>query len=113
MRKLLMAAVLSALAVQAHAATAPDTLAKVMKNKELLVCSPGDYKPFSFDNNGRFEGIDNDLAERLAQSMGAKVKIVKSSWPTLIADFKSKCDLGVGGISIRPAWTPSSPVRPG
>ncbi|WP_198345244.1 hypothetical protein [Neisseria weixii] len=45
MRKLLMAAVLSALAVQAHAATAPDTLAKVMKNKELLVCSPGDYKP--------------------------------------------------------------------
>lgn len=100
MRKLLMAAVLSALAVQAHAATAPDTLAKVMKNKELRVCSPGDYKPFSFDNNGRFEGIDNDLAERLAQSMGAKVKIVKSSWPTLIADFKSKCDLGVGGISI-------------
>lgn len=100
MRKLLMAAVLSALAVQAHAATAPDTLAKVMKNKELRVCSPGDYKPFSFDNNGRFEGIDNDLAERLAQSMGAKVTIVKSSWPTLIADFKSKYDLGVGGISI-------------
>lgn len=99
MKKILTAALLSAFAAQAHAA-APDTLAKVMKTKELRVCSPGDYKPFSFDNSGKFEGIDNDLAERLAQSMGAKVVMVKSSWPTLIADFKSKCDLGVGGISI-------------
>ncbi|WP_245934301.1 transporter substrate-binding domain-containing protein [Bergeriella denitrificans] len=96
-----MAASLMVLAVaQAYAAPAPDTLAKVLASKELRVCSPGDYKPFSFDNQGRFEGIDNDLVTRLAKSMDAKVVIVKSSWPTLIADFKSKCDLGVGGISI-------------
>lgn len=38
-----------------------DTLSQVMTTKKLRVCSPGDYKPFSYDNNGKFEGIDNDL----------------------------------------------------
>nr|WP_255758823.1 transporter substrate-binding domain-containing protein [Neisseria lisongii] len=87
-------------ALPAAASEMPDTLARVMESKELRVCSPGDYKPFSFDKSGIFEGIDNDLVERLAGSLGAKVKMVKSSWPTLLADFKTKCDLGVGGISI-------------
>ena len=103
MKKSVMGLMLCGAALQAWAApaaTAPDTLARVMKSKELRVCSPGDYKPFSFDRSGIFEGIDNDLAERLAQSMGATVKIIKSSWPTLMADFQSKCDFGVGGISI-------------
>lgn len=81
-------------------AAAPDTLARVLERKELRVCSPGDYKPFSFDKNGTFEGIDNDLVTRLADSLGAKVVMVKSSWPTLLADFKAHCDLGIGGISI-------------
>lgn len=98
MKKAVMIVLMCATAA-AYAKT-PDTLTKVMKSKELRVCSPGDYKPFSFDNHGKFEGIDNDLAERLAESMGAEVKIVKSSWPTLLADFQSECDLGVGGISI-------------
>lgn len=79
----------------------PDTLAQVMATKQLRVCSPGDYKPFSFDHQGKFEGVDNDLVELLAQSMGAQVVMVKTSWSNLMSDFTAgKCDLAVGGISI-------------
>ena len=89
---------LSAAAAQAQT---PDTLARVMESKQLRVCSPGDYKPFSFDNQGKFEGIDNDLMQVLAKSLGAEVVMVKTSWPDLMKDFTSgKCDIGVGGISI-------------
>ena len=90
---------LSATSVQATTQT-PDTLAKILETKEIKVCSPGDYKPFSFDNNGQFEGLDNDLVNKLAASLDAKVTIVKTTWKTLLTDFEQKCDLAVGGISI-------------
>lgn len=102
MKKSTLAFFLTALitmSVQANAQT-PDTLAKIMQTKEIKVCSAGDYKPFSFDNNGKFEGVDNDLVDKLAESLGAKVIIVKTTWKTLLADFEEKCDLAVGGISI-------------
>ncbi|MDO5638829.1 MAG: transporter substrate-binding domain-containing protein [Neisseria sp.] len=100
MKKTALFVLLAAATATAQAQT-PDTLAKVMNSKQLRVCSPGDYKPFSFDNQGQFEGIDNDLMNRLAQSMGAEVVMVKTSWPNLMKDFGSgNCDIGVGGISI-------------
>lgn len=68
MRKTLLATLLAALSVNAMA-EAPDTLAQVQQSKTLRVCSPGDYKPFSFDKNGQFEGIDNDLMTGLAKSL--------------------------------------------
>lgn len=90
-----------------HADTAPltlltnDTLAQVLATKQLRVCSPGDYKPFSFDNNGKFEGIENDLIQGLAKSLNADVKMVKTTWSNLMPDFTAgKCDIAVGGISI-------------
>lgn len=102
MKKTLLAVLFTALtsvSVQANTQT-PDTLAKILETKEIKVCSPGDYKPFSFDTNGKFEGVDNDLVNKLAESLDAKVTIVKTTWKTLLADFEQKCDLAVGGISI-------------
>ncbi len=103
MKKSILSVFLTALlATSAQAeSSSPDTLSKILKNKEIKVCSPGDYKPFSFDNNGKFEGIDNDLIDKLAASLDAKVTIVKTTWKTLMDDFTAgKCDIGVGGISI-------------
>lgn len=89
---------------QLQIATAPDTLSKVLTTKQLRVCSPGDYKPFSFDNSnngGNFEGIDNDLINNLAKSLNANVVMVKTTWSNLMPDFTAgKCDIAVGGISI-------------
>jgi len=77
-------------------------LDRVRTAGELRVCMTGDYKPFSFLRpDGRFEGIDVDLAESLAASLKVRLAIVKTSWPTLMDDFTGgACDMAMGGISI-------------
>lgn len=74
----------------------------VMKAGVLRACTPGDYKPFSFARpDGSYEGIDVDLMQSLAASLGVKLEFVKTSWSNLMADFTGgKCDIAVGGISV-------------
>ncbi len=74
----------------------------VIKAGVLRACTPGDYKPFSFAQpDGTFEGIDVDLMQSLATSLGVKVEYVKTTWANLLADFTAnKCDIAVGGISV-------------
>lgn len=101
MKKTLLSALLCSLSLPALAQIAPDTLKHVMDSKTLRVCTPGDYKPFSFDKDGHFEGLDIDLMNALAGTLGAKMEIVKTSWSNLMADFTAgKCDIGAGGISV-------------
>jgi cyclohexadienyl dehydratase len=90
------------LAISATAAHAEDSrLDDVIKRGALRVCTPGDYKPFSLaKTDGAFEGIDVDLVQAMAKSLGVEAKFVKTSWPKLMDDFVEKCDLGVGGISV-------------
>lgn len=86
---------------------ATDTLADesrldaVQKSGTLRVCTPGDYRPFSVAKpDGGYEGIDVDLVQAMAKSLGVKVEFVKSPWPQLMDTFIEKCDIGVGGISV-------------
>ena len=98
-RHLFTALALGLLAATAQAETS--RLDDVMKAGKLRVCSPGDYKPFSYAKpDGSFEGIDIDLIQSAAKSLGVEVVMVKSSWPTLMNDYLDKCDVAVGGISV-------------
>jgi len=73
----------------------------IQKSGALRVCTPGDYKPFSLAKpDGTYEGIDVDLAQSMAKSLGVEAKFVKTSWPKLMDDFVDKCDIAVGGISV-------------
>jgi cyclohexadienyl dehydratase len=83
-------------------ANADSSLDVVIKAGVLRVCTPGDYKPFSFlKPDGGYEGIDIDLGQSLAGAMGAKLEIVKTSWANLMADFTAgKCEIAIGGISV-------------
>ncbi|WP_036665124.1 transporter substrate-binding domain-containing protein [Paludibacterium yongneupense] len=74
----------------------------VIKSGVLRVCTPGDYKPFSFALGGdRYEGLDIDLVQSLAATLPARVVFVKTSWNSLMDDFTAgKCDMAVGGISV-------------
>ena len=73
----------------------------VAKRGALRVCTPGDYKPFSLARtDGTFEGLDVDLVQSMAKSLGVEAKFVKTSWPKLMDDFVEKCDIAVGGISV-------------
>jgi cyclohexadienyl dehydratase len=61
-----------------------------------------DYRPFSFvDASGKIEGIDVDAAESLAQSLGVKLDIVKTTWSTLKSDLEANSfDIAMGGITM-------------
>ena len=75
---------------------------EIIKAGVLRVCTPGDYKPFAFAKpDGTYEGIDVDLMQSLATSLGVKVEWVKTTWANLMVDFTgNKCDIAVGGISV-------------
>lgn len=82
------------------AAAAGSRLDDVLARGVLRVCTTGDYKPYSYYRaDGKFEGIDIDMADSLARSLGVKADYVKTSWPSLTADFVAKCDIAVGGVS--------------
>ncbi len=85
-------------AVQAQAGAVDD----VIKAGVLKVCTPGDYRPFSFAvSDGVYEGLDIDLMQSLAASLGVKVEYVKTTWANMMPDFVAgKCDIAVGGISV-------------
>lgn len=78
------------------------TLARVLDSGILRVGTTADYQPFSYvDSAGQLVGIDVDMAQDLAQSLGVKLELVSTSWPTLMSDFtKGRFDIGMSGISI-------------
>ncbi|MFL9880029.1 transporter substrate-binding domain-containing protein [Herbaspirillum rhizosphaerae] len=89
------------LSMQAAQAAESSRLDEVLKNGKLRVCMTGDYKPFTyFKADNSFEGIDVDLAQSLGKALGVEVQLVKTSWPTLMNDFLSKCDVAMGGVSV-------------
>ena len=76
-------------------------LDEVIKSGKLRVCTPGDYKPFSYQRpDGGYEGLDIDLVQAAAKALGVEVEMVKTAWPALMKDFLEKCDVAVGGISV-------------
>ena len=96
-----LALVATSSATQAQSTATESTLDAVMKSGVLRACTPGDYKPFSYLRpDGGYEGLDIDLVQAAAKSLGVEVEMVKTAWPTLMKDFVEKCDVAVGGISV-------------
>ena len=94
-------AVGSAQAPGASAPMASSHLDAVQKSALLRICTPGDYKPFSFQKpDTTYEGIDVDLMANFSSSLGAKPEWVKTTWANLLPDLAAgKCDIAVGGVS--------------
>ncbi len=89
------------LAAPAPAQT-PSLLDSITRSGTLRVGLTEDYRPFSIAAaSGNVEGIDVDMANNLALSLGVKLEIVKTSWPTLKSDLEAdKFDIAMGGITI-------------
>jgi len=101
MRCLVVLFALCCLTALPAAAQGTSRLDEVIKSGKLRVCTPGDYKPFSFlKSDGTYEGLDIDLVQASAKSLGVEVEMVKTAWPQLMKDFVDKCDVAVGGISV-------------
>ena len=68
----------------------------------IRIGTTGDYRPMSYFNTetGEYEGIDAELSEIIADSLGVKIEYVKTSWPTLTKDtLDGKFDIALCGIS--------------
>ena len=75
-------------------------LDKILAQKIMLVGTTGDYEPFSYLEGMHRRGIDIDLANQLAASLGAKAVFFSTSWTDLIADLQSQdFDIMMSGIS--------------
>ncbi len=98
----LLGATLAPAPAYAQQTMAASSLDAVQKAGVLRICTPGDYKPFSFQQaDGGFEGIDVDLMTSLAASLGVKPEWVKTSWSNLMPDLLAgKCDMAAGGVSV-------------
>ena len=82
-------------------APAPEGLAALKARGTLRVGTTGDYAPFSYSTaEGTLAGIDIDLAQAFAESLGLKLALVETSWPTLTTDLqRGAFDLALSGIS--------------
>ncbi|WP_428589060.1 transporter substrate-binding domain-containing protein [Pseudodesulfovibrio sp.] len=73
---------------------------EIVASGTLRVGTTGDYKPFSFDNQGTYEGFDIAVAQSFADQLGLKLDLVKTTWKTLMADLAAdKYDIGMSGIT--------------
>ena len=68
----------------------------------IRIGTTGDYIPMSYRNpqTGAYEGIDAELSQLIADSLGVKIEYVPTSWPTLTEDtLAGKFDIALCGIS--------------
>ncbi len=96
-------AALFCLALLAARPAAAEGLDGILAAGTLRVGLTGDYKPFSYRDpqTGTFTGIDVDMAEALAKTMGVELEIVPTAWAKLMPDLlANKFDLAMGGITI-------------
>ncbi|MDE2516881.1 MAG: transporter substrate-binding domain-containing protein [Rhodospirillales bacterium] len=87
------------------AAQAPSSLLDaIMARGTLRVGLTGDYKPFSIVDAAApagMQGLDVDMADSLAKSLGVKLQIVPTTWKSLMPDLLAgKFDIAMGGITV-------------
>ena len=78
-------------------------LSRIAASRTLRIGMTGDYAPFSSDAAGTLSGSDVEMAIAFARSLDAQPRFVRTSWPTLMQDFREgRFDIAVSGISITP-----------
>jgi len=89
---------------QSAAAGAVDD--RVSSSSTLKVCIWPDYYGVTYRNprTQQMVGIDIDLSAQFAKDLGAGIKLVDSSFPTLVEDLTTdKCDVAMFAIGVLPA----------
>ncbi len=80
-------------------------LDEIIERGELWVGTTGDFTPFSYQddkNSSEYKGVDIEMAKDLASVLGVQLRLVKTSWPSLIKDLEDKkYDLCMSGVTIK------------
>lgn len=77
------------------------TLERIRASGVLRIGMTGDYAPFSLERDGALYGADVATAIELARALGTTPRFVRTSWPTLMEDYRAgRFDLALSGISV-------------
>ncbi len=94
------ATVMAVAACAASTPPAPAGLDQVVAQGTVRICSTGDYRPFTYREQQGWSGMDIDMARDLADKLDVKLDLVQTTWANIVDDLGTKCDIGMGGISI-------------
>ncbi len=78
------------------------TLNEILQRGEMRVCMEPGYMPFEMkDKKGKIIGYDVDMAKKMVQEMGVKLKLLPTAWDGIIAALVTgKCDIIMSGMTI-------------
>ena len=78
-----------------------DILEKIREKGIIKVGTTGDYKPFTYIENGEYKGYDIEVVKLLAKNLNVDIEFIPTTWKKLSEDLQNKkYDIAVGGISI-------------
>ncbi len=80
-----------------------DVLKKVQARGQLIVGTQVPYEPFEYQNltTGKFEGIDMEIAQKVADALNVTLVIQKSDFDPLFASVQTgKIDMAISSITI-------------
>ncbi|QAT49680.1 transporter substrate-binding domain-containing protein [Caproiciproducens sp. NJN-50] len=69
----------------------------------LTMSTNAEFEPFEYKDNGNIVGIDVEIANKIAQKLGLKLKINDVNFDSLTVELQTnKCDFVAAGWSIKP-----------
>jgi polar amino acid transport system substrate-binding protein len=77
-----------------------DELASIKKRGVLVVATNPQYPPASFlDPSGKWKGFDIDVAQKIANALGVKVKFITPAWDVMTSGhWSGRWDIEVGSM---------------
>jgi len=80
--------------------TSGDELASIQKRGVLVVATNPQYPPASFlDPSGKWKGFDIDVATKVADALGVKVKFITPAWAVMTSGhWSGRWDIEVGSM---------------
>lgn len=75
----------------------------VREGGRLLVCTTGDYRPYTYldPETGDWSGIDIAMAESLAADLDVGLDLVQVTWADLVPTLEDGgCHIAMGGVSL-------------
>ena len=81
-----------------------DVLARIRESGTVRIGLEGTYRPYAFhDSSGELVGFEKEIADRIAEGLGAEPEYVETEWDSLIAGLDvDRYDLVVNNVGITP-----------
>jgi len=77
------------LATTLFTANAENKLSEIQKSGEIKIATNAEFEPFEYKNGDKIVGIDIDIAEKIAESLGVQTKINDVSFDAVTLELNS------------------------